>query len=341
MTRTIEKMSPTSFHLWEKDREAFYEKYLADEKPVKVPQTGAMAVGSAFDAFVKSALHWDLFGNDGGGEFELSTLFEKQVEEVSIRDWAWLAGDYAFNKYKCYGNYQELLTELLQSEEEPRFEFSLRGKIGNVPCLGKPDMWYKRNVQVVLDWKVNGFCAARPQSPKKLYKTCRDCWAPLVDKDEVGFAMHKPTRGGGEPKPHKQYVEIDHHGHMIGSHFLEDVNPAWAEQVCIYSWLLGVEVGDDSMVACIDQLVCKPTTDPNNFRWPLMRVAQHRCRISKAFQESLFTRLQNCWAQIQSGHIFDGVSREESDAHCSIMDMSQPTGDDAFWNECTERQYRG
>jgi hypothetical protein len=330
--RTIEKMSPTSFHLWETDREAFYEKYLADEKPVKIPQTGAMAIGSAFDAYVKCALHWDLFGNDGNGEFELRSLFEKQVEDKEIHEWAWQAGGYAFNRYKGYGNYQELLDELLQSEEEPRFEFALRGKVGDVPCLGKPDMWYKRAVQVVLDWKVNGFCSTRAQSPKKFFKTCRDCW----DEDRA-----KPTRGGGEAKPHKGYAEMDHHGHLIGSHFLEDVNKTWAEQICIYSWLLGVEVGDDNMIACIDQLLCKPTPDAEKCRWPLMRVAQHRCRISKEFQEDLYKRLQACWTQIQSGHIFDELSREESDARCAVLDMPTPTGDDDFWAECTTKEYRG
>jgi hypothetical protein len=328
--RKVKRLSPTSLNIFETDRELFYTKYLSDAKPEWEPQSPAMAVGSSFDAFVKCALHQHLFGNDGDGEYDLRSLFEKQVNNEEIREWAWRAGKYAFDCYRTWGCYDDLLKELEQSEEDPRFEFELHGEIEGVPVVGKPDMWYKRNVQVVLDWKVMGFCSKHSQSPKKFYKSCRDCW---------GSDRAKPTRGGGDPKPHKNYEEIDHYGHKIGKHFLEDVDKKWADQIALYSWLLGVEIGDEDMVTCIDQLACKPSPDEES-REPLIRVAQHRCRISKEWQEKLLARLTNCWETLQSGHIFDDMSREESDARCEVLDMEQPEGDE-FWTMVNERQYRG
>lgn len=322
--RKIKRLSPTSLHIWENDRELFYTKYLSDAKPEWEPQSPAMIVGSSFDAFVKSALHHHIFGGD---EYELETLFEKQCTNKELRDWAWDAGKYTFERYRICGCYDEILNELLQSDEAPRFEFELNGEIEGIPVIGKPDMWYHYKVQVVLDWKVMGYCSSYANSPKKYYKTCRDTWSK---------EMAKPTRGGGETKPHKKYKEIDHYGHKIGQHWLEEVDKKWADQIALYSWLLGVDIGDENMVCCIDQLCCKPGEDK-----PLIRVAQHRCRISKEWQDKLLLRLKSCWETIQSGHIFDDLTKEDSDARCEVLDMESPEGDEEFWSAVNERQFRG
>lgn len=332
--RTVTKLSTTSLHLWERDRDQFYLKYLSPDKPDWEPQSPAMSVGSAFDAFVKCSLHQHLFGNDGDGVYDLQTLFEHQVQNHEIRQWAWEAGKYAFDCYRTWGCYEELLRELEQSEEPPKFEFEASGEIAGVPVVGKPDLWYVRNVQVLYDWKVMGFCSRHPQSPKKLYKSCRDCW---------GTDRAKPTRGGGDPKPHKDYVEIDFHGHKIGAHTLDQVDHSWADQLTIYSWLSGVEYGDPVVVG-LDQLACKPSPDPEANRWPLIRVAQHRCRISEDWQTLLLARLQHCWAQLQSGHVFEDLTREESDERCRALDMQATVvggEDDDFWASLQEGQYRG
>jgi hypothetical protein len=341
--RTIEKLSPTALHQWERDRQDFYTQRLSENRAKREPQSGAMAVGSAFDAFVKCALYSHIFGNEGESFvdragvdtgipiYNLQRLFEEQVENKEIRPWAWEAGKYAFDCYVTWGNYNELLQELLQSEEDPRFEFSLDCVVGGVPLQGKPDLWYKKVVQVVYDWKVMGFCSKSSQSPKKFYRSCRDCW---------GLDRGKATRGGGEPKAHKGYKEIDHEGHKIGSHFLSEVDKKWADQITTYAWMLGVPVGDESMVVGLDQLVCKPAPDPEANRMPLIRVAQHRCRISEGWQEGLLKRYQSCWEAIQSGHIFDDMTREESDARCEVLDMEQPESDD-LWDMINVREFKG
>ena len=91
-------------------------------------------------------------------------------------------------------------------------------------------------------------------------------------------------------------------------------------------------------MTCIDQLCCKPAKDEGE---PLIRVAQHRCRISPEFQLLLNERIQNCWAILQSGHIFDDLTREESDARCEVLDMEQTGEDDDFWAEVNRKEYRG
>jgi hypothetical protein len=336
--RTTKGLSPTSLHLWENDRDEFYLKYLADNKRPDSGQTEAMAVGSAFDAYVKAALHKDLFGNDDGGKYSVDFLLLQQVDPVCM-PFAIRAGKECLDCYVACRCYDELLRDMEKSTKTPRFEFTLYGEAGGVPLMGKPDCWYHNTVDVTLDWKVEGFCSAHPTSPKKLHKTCRDTWVP---SDTL-----KATRGGGEPKPHKDYLEMDHHGHTIGSHWLEDVDKKWADQIAIYSWLLGMPVGDEKTVTCIDQLACKPNPlqGTEERLHPLIRVAQHRCRISPEWQLSLLGRLQSCWASLQTGHIFDELPRSESDERCELLDMqiySSGGGEqDELWAMMNERQYRG
>lgn len=316
------KLSPTSLHLWESNREEFYVKYLSGLARQDENQSLAMSVGSAFDAFVKSALCTHLFGTPPTG-YSLDELLEAQVDTIML-DPAREAGKHVFDRYVACGAYRELLDWICRSGEQPRFEFKLVGEIGGVPLVGKPDCWFKAgDVNVVLDWKVNGYCSNSATSPKKLYANCRDTWTA-----EEG----KPTRGGDGP--HKQYCEMDYKGLKIGAHYLDDADKDWADQLATYSWMLGIPVGDEDVVTCIDQIVAKPA-EPK----PLLRVAQHRCRISSFWQHSLLARYQDCWRTIESGHIFTDMTREESDARCEVLKM-QVRDDDPFWAELAQKGYK-
>jgi hypothetical protein len=308
MMRAPTFLSPSSLALWESDREAFYLKHLADERPPRVPQADYMSIGSAFDAYVKSALHDACFGKGTDPQFEFDAIFTEQVEEHN-RDWALKAGEFAMLCYKDSGSYNELLKDLLDSEFDPQFEFKVEGEIKGVPLLGKPDCRYihKGGAHVILDWKVNGFCSKYGASPYKGFAMIRDGWTA-----EEG----KPSRG--TRKPHKMYEPMTHHGVEIGSHFLEETCEDWADQLSIYGWMLGEKVGDENVIVCIDQLACKPK--PDSFPW--VRVANHRCRISEPWQQSLVQRLTKCWAAIKSRYIFDNImSREDSDQRCEMLDM--------------------
>lgn len=319
-------LSPTSLHLWESDREAFYQRYLSGVEQKERAQTLPMAVGSAFDAYVKSELVQHIFGKTPP-EYSLEALLEDQVDECILPE-AREAGKHVFRCYFTSGAYAELLDLICRSGKEPKFEFKLTGIVDGVPLLGKPDCWFMFNdAQVVLDWKVNGYCSTTPTSPKKLYAYCRDTWESTT--------ILKATRGGDGP--HKSYVPFDFHGMQIGTHYLEDTDKDWADQLAIYSWMLGTPVGNESVIACIDQIVAKPTDG-----LPLLRVAQHRCRLGSFWQHSLLGRLKDCWNTVTSGHIFSELPREESDMRCEMLDdQSRLKDDDPFWALVNQKGYKG
>lgn len=245
-----------------------------------------MSVGSAFDAFVKYELAKDLFGQKSPFEFE--EIFEDQVEEQN-RDWAREAGQHTFDCYCVTGSYDELLADLEKSLEPPRFEFSVQRTVNGVPMLGKPDCRYvdPSGLPVILDWKVCGYCSKSARSPSKHYRMVRDGW-------DFG----KPSRGASQA--HKGYMPINHHGMEIHGGYLEYANESYADQISMYGWLMGEEVGDEKVICRIDEICAKPAGDK-----PFLRVANHIARVSEVHQKSLMNRYAVCWEAIETGLIFD------------------------------------
>jgi hypothetical protein len=287
--------------MWEKDREAFYVKYLTEAGRLRDPQTDAMSVGSSFDAYVKSSLHKDLF-DKVEPKYQFDALFTEQVEP-HVRDFALAAGLHVFEAYHYTGSYDELLRELSEAAEPPQFEFTLREGVRDIPLLGKPDCQYrtKEGAHVMLDWKVNGYCSKHAKSPDKLYSMVRD------GQDQ------KPSRNAGNP--HKGYVPMKYLGLTIGSHYLEATNESWTDQLTIYGWMMGEKIGQEDMVARIDQIVAKPHKDG-----PTLRVANHKARVSTFWQHRLLRRLQDAWEVLNSGHIFTEMTLEDSKSRCATLD---------------------
>jgi hypothetical protein len=296
-------LSPTSLLKWEADPEEFYLQYLADNRPPRIPQTQPMAVGSAFDAYIKSYFHDVLFGKGTNPQFALATIFEEQVEEQN-RDWALGAGKHAFNSYQRSGAMADLLLQLQEAQGEPRFEFKLEKEIRGVPLLGKPDVYFihKSGVPIILDFKVNGFCGNYNTSPKPGYLKCRDGWE----------GPHSRSHN----EAHKKCQPMKHMGILINvGMFLEDVDKDWALQLASYAWLCGAEVGSD-FIAAIDQLACQPF-EPD---CPRIRVAEHRCIVSKPYQLRCVARFSELWEIINSNHIFRNMSYSDSALRCQTLD---------------------
>ena len=286
-------LSNTSVQLFYSDRMEFYLKYLADNRPPRMPQTQPMSVGSAFDAYVKSYIVERLVGVGGRPEFEREKIFETQVEP-HLRDWARIAGQHAFDAYKLSGALADLMLELEQAEAEPRFEFTVQRTISGIPLLGKPDIWFvtREGMHVLIDWKVNGYCSRSAVSPKAGYIMCMDGW-----KDN-----HSRTHR----RPHKNAQVMKVGGLMINAAiFLETVDKTWADQTSLYGWLMGEEIGG-RFITGIDQLVAG-VGDP-----PPIRVARHRCRVSAQYQQELWEKIKHVWETIHSGHIFDDLPLGES-----------------------------
>lgn len=320
--------------LFEKQPEEFYLRYLADHRPPRLPQEPPMAVGSAFDAYVKSTLAYDLFGTAMPADLEFSPIFEAQVEPQN-RDFGLKAGKHVWKSYKFCGAYDDLLALLQKSVEPPRFEFTLTGKIGEAPFLGKPDLHFTPDLghgpfHCTFDWKVKGYCSKYGASPSKGYGTCLDC-----------FVAEKPSRSHG--KEHAKFLAMDFHGMAINSGYLEFCNTEYADQLTLYGWLLGEKVGDENVVVGIEEVVAKFMGEGQT---PRLRYARHRARVKGEYQKALFKRVQRCWKAVASGHVFTDMSREDNDARCEVLEqmsvgLATDGSEDADWfSEVTRPQFR-
>jgi hypothetical protein len=323
-------LSYSSFSLYEKNDEEFYLKHLADKRPPRMPQEKPASIGSAFDAYVKSSFHEALYGANADPKYTLEALFEAQVESHN-RDWAREEGKYVFECYKHAGQYDTLLELLKKSIEPPRMEFEVKTTFDGVPFLGKPDLRFviPGPVKVTHDFKVNGYCGNSGTSPNKGYMICND-----------GFTAEKQNKSNGQA--HKQFVPTDFHGLTIDTGYLEDCSTQWADQLSLYAWALGETPGNPETVISVDQIVAKPAKEGR----PILRVASYRARVRKSYQEHLLKRLKNCWDVIQSGHIFRGLTREQSDERMALLDgqsASTTTGSeyDDFFNDAVRAKFRG
>lgn len=297
-----EYISPSSLSKFESDRQTFYTRYLCEKKTERPPQADYMAVGSAFDAFTKSAIHSAVFGEEAtkGTEYERDTIFENQVEPY-VRDVARERGEDLWQQYQESGAFPALLADVLASPYAPEMEFEIQGEIEGVPLLGKPDLRYvtKGGVHVICDWKVNGSCSKTGASPFKGYQIVRD-W---------GSAMNG--------KPHKIYRGDAYKDVMVQDLYLESKCDYWADQLAIYAWLLKEPIGSENFVVRMEQVACRTVKTRD---LPRAKFATHMNRVSDNYQQALLARIKMCWSTIISGHIFDHMSREESDELCEILD---------------------
>ncbi len=330
--RTQKFLSPSSIALWGKDREEYYLKYLSANRPPRLPQTLPMSIGSSFDAYAKNYIVKRLRGTVPP-EFEFETIFEQQVETQN-RDWARLHGAHAFACYQKSGALADLMLELERASSEPRFEFTASGDVthssivSGVPLLGKPDCYFvsKEGAHIIVDWKVNGYCAKRPKSPAKGYIKCRD-----------GYTADKQSRSHNQAHKDAQVMMIG--GIMVNvAHFFEQIDEGWARQLCIYAWLLGEAVGANFII-CIEQLACAPNGD-----FPRIRVASHRSRASEQFQIDLILEAWTIWQALQTGHIFSDITKEQSEVKCKELERVHrafigDTEDDLWFTEM-ERRHR-
>lgn len=330
--RTPTYISPSAFMLWEKDPNEYALRHLVDNRPPRTPQELPASVGSSFDAWVKSNLHAKLFGPGANPQFEFSAIFETQVEPHN-RDRARLMGLRCFDSYVHSGAYDDLLVMMENAKEDPQFEFSATGEINGVPMVGKPDCRFvtEHGLHIILDWKVKGYCSKYGASPAKGYRIVRD-----------GLDWPKPSRNNG--KAHKLYKPIDFKGMEISETPMETCDKDWAVQLSIYGWLLGEKIGDEHVVICIDELPCKSRQDKG--LEPLIRVANHRARVSPEFQVDLSNRISDLWNRITTGHIFTDVDKETSEKRFAALQRgaialaSDGSFEEDLFNEVSRPGYR-
>ena len=325
--REVKYLSPTSVAKFYDNRTEFYLQYLADNRPPRLPQTEPMSMGSAFDAYVKAYMFDKIFGSTDP-KFEFENIFEEQVEEQN-RTWARINGKYVFECYQKSGALANLMIELQDAMEAPRFELKVEKRVTHestvegIPLLGKPDIFFvtKEGARVILDWKVNGYCSHANTSPRKGYVWVSDGYGI-----ESGYSPSNRNR-----IPHKDAQVMRINGMDINvAEYLENIYEEWAAQLAMYAWILGEPVGG-KFITGIDQIVANGGKSQHyiyvntngldiDITVPLLRIAAHRGRISDDWQQTYFQKIRNCWGIIKSGHIFDDVSREESNQRCEILD---------------------
>lgn len=315
----LKYLSPTSVNMALTDPNQFYIQYLSDSHP-REPQTRAMSIGSAFDAYVKAYLHGKLVGNDNKYEFE--HLFESQVESHN-RDWARTHGAYVFAKYTQLGSLADLFLELQTACEKtgvyPVFESKIEACIGGVPLLGKPDLFFNlpasetwpQGVRIVFDWKVNGYCSKNAPSPTPGYVQIRG--------GRTSGSCHKEalvSRRGG--------IKLNTAG------YFETRNPGWASQLAIYSWVLDptAPVGGTDLPVAVDQLVCNRIDPDLDTKLVEIRVAEHRMLISRQYQIQLISDIKEVWRKLQAGEFLPVGDSEMLELKAARQKEVSQTGTD-------------
>jgi hypothetical protein len=286
-------ISYSSFKLFESDPEGFYRKYITATKQPREPQNHYMAIGSAFDAFVKAELH-KRFVDDGDPRFQVQALFEEQVEP-QVRDKGWADGQTVYEMYKKCGAFQDICNDL-KGAHNIQFETTLEGEIeGGVILLGKPDIKFlnAEAARVVHDWKVNGFYSKNRPSPRR------------------GYVAEYPGK-----KMHRLCAPFRHRGALINSACPMNLYCTdWAEQLTMYAWLLGEPIGGDYILT-VDQLIVD-------------KVYRYSALCDPVWQRDLYLRIKKCWDACQTGHIFLHLPYEQSlakgeaiDAELTVVDKT-------------------
>jgi len=287
------------------DRDEYFLRYIAENRPPRAPQGVPASVGSSFDARVKAELYERYYGKGYMPEkYSFDALFTKQVDECN-RDFAKDAGIYVFDCYVKSGMYKRFTDVFDLCVEPPQFEFKVNKEIEGVPLLGLPDGHgvLKGGRNVIADWKVNGYCSKSNTSPTKGYLMCLD-----------GYEAKKPSRS--HEKSHKDHVPVVLDGVEISEQFMEDFEEKWASQTTGYGWCLDCPVGSEETIYMIHQCVAKPLPSGAN---PLLRFAEFRARTRTPFQQMLIKNYKRVWKAVSTGHIYDELSKEDSDKEVARM----------------------
>lgn len=301
----MKHLSFSSYKLFHTDPHQFYIRYISPIKLPREPQNHYMAVGSAFDAYVKAALYIDLVkGSDPFYEFE--NLFNAQVEshnrEVARKD-----GREVFDMYRHSGAYQSLLKLMENCVGPPRFEYNLSANIDGIILFGKPDIsfFHRDGCRIVGDFKVNGFYSKTPPYAKSGYINM------FPGSQQHGKAYLEKYRG----------ITINAAG------TLDRTAIEWAQQLTMYAWMLGEPVGGD-YVLLIEQIVCNSINRVH-------RVARHCARVSTEFQQAFFEDVKSVWECANAGYVFRNLTYEENVMKCKVIDAELAVATNSLFNDNT------
>lgn len=324
--RVPRHFSPTSFDLYEKDKEAYYLSYLSERRFDKEPQSMPMAIGSAFDFLVKDYLIKNLVSSKLSGN---NAEMKAQIDKHNLPE-AMEHGKNVFELYRASGALAAISGEIIKNA---RFEFGVTGAfvegklvaaapeldrkdfVGALILNGRPDGYYQTRakfesllVDVIHDWKVNG-------------------WLSSAKSPDPGYVSVHCSNGQVKGQ-HKDCFIKYHEGIKINGAAIT-IPESWRKQLSIYGWCLGVPIGTP-MLGSIDQVIGPAASG---------RVAKHRFLISGDFQHSLFERMVEAWEIVNSNWIFRDMPKEASVARCAALETQVVSGpEDNSWMEGIGRE---
>jgi len=302
-------ISPSQATLFYKDRSEYYLRYLCEYRPDRFAQTPAMAVGGSFDSHVTRALALRYFGRDDPrceGEYCLETMLDAAIEPHLDRRELTRIGLELFKRYMATGGYGRLCAELDAASDicmQGRLYYNVPERVG-LTLMGLPDVAFVRGgVQHVYDFKVNGFFSAA--SPLK------------------GFVW-KGTGSGSTSHKSAILGKLDC-GTVVDLSGYFDTG--YLRQTSTYAWAL--QGGCDSpIVVGIEQTACRVASsrwkDPtvlSGDRQVAVSNVSTRSLISVEIQAAVLDEYIHMWDVINSGWIFEDLSREESDIECARLDL--------------------
>ena len=290
MIRRPEYLSPSALKTWETDRREYYIKYLGP-KIASIPQTPPMAIGSAFDAYIKGEL-LSRFSGACPGCKPTSELLSTSVD-ANLLPLARADGDIVLKDYIKSGALDRLLRladrleahtlmldgdKIIEVETKAPTPLRLRGKI-DYRIVGKKG-------SAILDWKVNGYYSKASPKPGYVWSSKTG----LPHKDTFPVLDANGISGTLVPLDSEWQTQLDTYRIVE-----EDPNAL----VMIHQLTYGSKAG------CVVTEYCTSASDP----------------------AGLLTRYLGCWEAIHSGRCFTDLSpeddaREQANLDCLASDPS-------------------
>lgn len=305
----ISYISPSSLSRFYRDPVDFYLHYVSPNRAPREPQTKPMAVGQAFDTWIKDwlAVRFDVVSAGKSSPFD-DAPDGWTVDEVMAD------GKIIFDQYQVAGCLRSLCKLIEKVGGRIIMEDAVNGVVPStgIPVLGKPDlMLYNQDagLLVTLDYKVNGFYSQA--SPKPGYQWVVDGWTNEMPHSRGNMSTHK------DYWPEQLKVV----GGVIEFNGWGNLALDWFDQLAIYSWCASQLIANGSAVSNVlvgvEQVCGVKNTKFCRFASHLYRLLPiEKCTR----QQDLVKRLDFMWKTLLSGHFFYEMTREESDARCRDLD---------------------
>ena len=307
-------LSPSALKMYLGEPDRYIEQYLCPVAPPKFKQILPMAVGSAFDSFVKGNINKVLGLGDNTIDLFRSSI-EVTGEDLELAKYY---GWYCFQCYKQCGALASLLLDLkycdistLRMEHWMENDMPCSQKIlGELDGLGlagferletfhvwgKPDLSVMRGSNpIILDWKVNGLCSKSSTSPKKGYVRQ---WATRNKSVPIGIAPDWQLKA-----PHKAVLLGYENGilHDLANQ-LDYCDDEWALQCCTYGWLNNVYeqdlfVGIDQITSWGIESMVDVTANQLASNWPETSIGLPAVRIS-SFRNKIQVKTQRRYQEL-------------------------------------------